>query len=227
MKSRDLSEVVRDLVLDRYYGKYEGVVTNVDDPKKLGRIKAKVPAVLGKDVESGWALPCAPFGGGKDRGMLMLPEVGDTVWMEFAAGQIGRPIWSGGFWGAPESTEGPDDLGTKVGNEVPTHDGKEAGPKRHILRTKFGHRLVLDDEGEVLVLQHGSGKALLRITKAGEVVVEAEKILFGPNAKEPLVLGNKLKELFNNHIHPTGVGPSEKPVQPMTGDHLSSLSSTE
>ena len=31
----------------RFYGKYRGGVTNVDDPDQIGRIMAKVPEVLG------------------------------------------------------------------------------------------------------------------------------------------------------------------------------------
>src|SRR5207248_2980101 len=82
-------------VMERFFGKYEGQVTDVNDPLEIGRLRAKVPEVLGRDVETGWALPCAPFGGGKDRGMLFLPKMADTVWIEFAAGDISRPIWSG------------------------------------------------------------------------------------------------------------------------------------
>ncbi len=113
--------------VERFYGKYEGVVTDVSDPLKIGRVRAQVPAVLGEELESGWALPCAPFGGGKERGMLFLPQVGDTVWIEFAGGDVSRPIWVGTFWGAPDSTGGADDLGSETGSEVPTgDDGKEA-----------------------------------------------------------------------------------------------------
>ena len=45
-----------------FYGKYRGVVTDNQDPLMIGRIRAKVPDVMG-DLESGWATPCAPFGG--------------------------------------------------------------------------------------------------------------------------------------------------------------------
>ena len=60
-------------------------------------------------------MPCAPFGGGKDRGLLAVPEVGDTVRIEFAAGDVSRPIWAGTFWGAPGSSGGQDDLGEATG----------------------------------------------------------------------------------------------------------------
>ena len=148
MNLEELYVAFNEYVVDRYYGKYEGVVTNVDDPMQIGRLRAKVPSVFGEDIETGWALPCAPFGGGKDRGLLALPEVGDTVWVEFAAGQLSRPIWSGAFWGAPESGGGQDDLASEPGAETPTSDDKPAGPGHTVMRTKSGHRIALDDEGQ-------------------------------------------------------------------------------
>jgi hypothetical protein len=43
----------------KYYGKYRGMVTDINDPLMLGRIQAKVPDILG-DQDSGWAMPCVP-----------------------------------------------------------------------------------------------------------------------------------------------------------------------
>lgn len=81
-----------------FYGKYRGVVSDIQDPLMTGRIKATVPAVLG-DQESGWALPCAPFGGNQV-GMFALPTVGAGVWIEFEGGDPDYPIWSGCWWGS-------------------------------------------------------------------------------------------------------------------------------
>jgi uncharacterized protein involved in type VI secretion and phage assembly len=223
MKLDELLRVVDERVLSRFYGKYEAVVTNVDDPLKIGRVRARVPAVFGPDVESGWALPCAPFGGGKDRGMLFLPEVGDSVWFEFAGGEPSRPIWVGGFWGAPSGDSVSADA-----SEVPTHDSKKAGPKLGVLRTKAGHRIVLDDDGSVIVIAHGEGKAEVKITKSGEVVIKAEKVKLGAEgASQAVVLGNDFMQHFNTHTHPTGVGPSGPPAQPMQSSHLSKKAFTE
>lgn len=211
-----------------FFGKYEATVTDVDDPLEIGRVRAIVPEVLGRDVESGWALPCAPFGGGKDRGVLFLPEVGDTVWMEFAAGDIERPIWSGAFWGAPESVGQQDDLGTATGSELPTSEGTKAGPGLSVLRTAAGHRIVMDDDGGIVILANGNDQAEIRLTKSGEVVVKAQKITLGSDrASEPLVLGNAFMQYFNSHTHPTGVGPSGPPTPPMTPGQLSTKGFTE
>jgi hypothetical protein len=174
MTLEQLMKLFEERVQNRFFGKYAGVVTDVKDPLEIGRIRAKVPAVLGEEVETGWALPCAPFGGGKDRGFLMLPEVGDTVWMEFAAGDVSQPIWVGAFWGAPDSAGQQDDLAQEAGSEVPTAEDAKAGPGRHVLRTAAGHRLLLDDEGDI-VLTHGGDKVELRLTKEGSVDIRGAK----------------------------------------------------
>lgn len=223
----EIWRVLEERVLGRFHGKYEAVVTNVADPLKIGRLRARVPAVLGEDLECGWALPCAAFGGGKDRGLLALPEVGDTIWIEFAGGDPGRPIWAGAFWGAPESAGQQDDLGTATGTEVPTSEGQEAGPGRLVLRTRAGHRICLDDDGALVILANGNGKTEIRLTQAGEVIVKADTIKLGANASQKLVLGDAFMSLFNAHTHPTGVGPSGPPVTPMMPSHLSSKVKTE
>lgn len=81
-----------------FYGKYRGVVTDIEDPLMIGRIKATVPDVMGDD-ESGWAMPCAPFGG-SGMGFFALPKVGAGVWIEFEHGDPDYPIWSGCWWGS-------------------------------------------------------------------------------------------------------------------------------
>jgi uncharacterized protein involved in type VI secretion and phage assembly len=87
---QDLLEHVRS----RYYGKYRGVVVDVDAPTM--RVKASVPAVLG-GVTSGWASPCVPYAGPKV-GFLMLPDIGSGVWIEFEGGDASFPIWTGCYW---------------------------------------------------------------------------------------------------------------------------------
>ncbi len=91
----------------RFYGKYRGVVTQVD-PQTM-RIKANVPAVLGS-TESGWALPCVPYAG-DSVGFAFLPETGSGVWIEFEGGNVSFPIWTGGFW---LSNQVPSDAATAV-----------------------------------------------------------------------------------------------------------------
>lgn len=216
-----------DWLVERFYGKYEGVVTDAADPKKIGRVRARVPAVLGEQVESGWALPCVPAGGGKDRGMLFLPQVGDTVWIEFAGGDVSRPIWVGTFWGAPESAGGADDLGSATGAETPHGDGKDPSPALSVIKTSSGHEITLDDDGEAILVANGNGKSAIRFQQDGTVEITAEKIKLSANASEKVVLGDTFMQFFNAHTHPTGVGPSGPPAQPMSASQLSTKVTTE
>jgi len=119
-----------------YYGKYRGIVTDVDDPNNQLRIRATVPAVLGEHA-CGWAMPAAPFAG-DGHGMVMLPKVGSGVWIEFEAGRLDSPIWSGAWWADGER---PDPQGAAV----------------RVLVSEKGHKLILDDENDELILEHGSG----------------------------------------------------------------------
>ena len=83
---------------DKYYGKFRGKVTDINDPLMIGRIQAKVPDVMG-DEDCGWAMPCAPFGG-SGMGFFALPAVGAGVWIEFEHGDPDYPIWSGCWFGS-------------------------------------------------------------------------------------------------------------------------------
>ncbi len=82
-----------------FYGKFRGVVTDNKDPLFTGRVRAKVPDVLG-DEESGWAMACAPFAG-SGAGFFAIPDVGVGVWIEFEHGDPDYPVWAGCWWGSP------------------------------------------------------------------------------------------------------------------------------
>jgi uncharacterized protein involved in type VI secretion and phage assembly len=124
----------------RFYGKYRGQVTDIDDPDNLGRIKAKVPRLLG-DEKTGWALPAFPYAGTGGVGVFAVPEVDAGVWVEFEGGDLSYPIWSGTWFtsGAlPES----------------------AKPAQKVLATKAGHKIVLDDDGGSLEITDSNGNSI-------------------------------------------------------------------
>jgi uncharacterized protein involved in type VI secretion and phage assembly len=87
-----------DRVRNRFYGKYRGVVTDVD--ASTMRVKASVPAVL-PSGGTGWAMPCVPYAG-PQVGVIMLPEVGSGVWIEFEGGDVSYPVWVGCYWHSGE-----------------------------------------------------------------------------------------------------------------------------
>lgn len=116
---------------NRFYGKYRGTVTDIDQDANLGRIKAKVPAVLGEQ-KTGWCMPCVPYAG-QDVGFLFTPEVGSGVWIEFEGGDVSYPIWSGCYW---RSDEMPSD----------------AAPAVKTIVTKAGHKILLDDDASTITI---------------------------------------------------------------------------
>lgn len=130
---------------DTFFGKYRGVVTSVSDPLMTGRIKAKVPDVMG-DEESGWALPCAPFGG-QSTGFFALPVVGAGVWIEFEHGDPDYPIWAGAWWGSV--AEVPPIL------LAPPY-------KKVMIVTESGHSITLDDTPGVggILLETATGQKI-------------------------------------------------------------------
>jgi len=128
-----------------FYGKYRGIVTDIHDPLMMGRIKATVADVLGELV-SGWALPCAPFGG-NGMGFIALPSVGAGVWIEFEHGDPDYPIWCGCWWGS--MAELPPVLLT------PPY-------KKLMIKTEGGNSILLDDTPGIggIVLETADGQKL-------------------------------------------------------------------
>ena len=80
---------------DRFFGKYRGEVKGNQDSEGRGRIQVEVPEVRPGVIE--WALPASPYAG-NGVGFFALPPVGANVWVEFEAGNLRVPIWSGCFW---------------------------------------------------------------------------------------------------------------------------------
>jgi uncharacterized protein involved in type VI secretion and phage assembly len=116
--------------VSQFFGKYRGVVSDNNDPLMIGRVRARVPDVTG-DAESGWAMPCAPFGG-TATGFFAVPAQGAGVWIEFEHGDPDYPIWSGCWFGT--AAEMPPTL------LVPPPPWKKV-----MIRTEGGHTLLLDD----------------------------------------------------------------------------------
>ncbi|MFC5175308.1 phage baseplate assembly protein V [Nocardioides taihuensis] len=135
--------------MTEFFGKYRGVVTDIQDPLMTMRIKASVPDVYG-DGTSGWAMPCSPFGGNQV-GLFALPTVGAGVWIEFEHGDPDYPVWTGCWWGSAA--------------EVPTQ--WLAPPyKKLMVVTPAGHSITVDDTP-------GVGGITLQTADGAKVVLSA------------------------------------------------------
>lgn len=134
-----------------FYGKYRGIVTDNEDPLMIGRVRAKVPDVMG-DLESGWAMPCAPFGG-SGTGFFAIPPKNAGVWIEFECGDPDYPIWSGCWWGS--AAEMPPTL------LAPPY-------KKMMIKTEGGQCITLDDTpGVGAITLETSGGQKIAISAVG------------------------------------------------------------
>jgi len=195
----------------RYYGKYRGHVTDNNDPGDLGRIKATVPRVLGVE-ETGWALPAFIYGGAREQGFFAVPDVGAGVWIEFEAGDLSYPIWTGTWY---------------TNGAIP--EAAQAGKK--VLKTKAGHKLVLDDDGGTLEITDSNGNTVsmdsntmkVAAGSATKVIIDALQIELVENSAHPVVLGDELLQylqqmvqVYQQHMHPgESTPPGGGPVTPM------------
>lgn len=198
---------------DRIYGAVIGLVSSIDDPDKLGRVRLRFPW-LKDDVESRWARVVS-FMAGPDRGGVFRPEVGDEVLVVFEHGDPRFPYVLGAVWNGKDA--------------MPSLRGSDAGNDLRLIKSRSGHSVVFDDTSgsEKITVSDQSGNSVELSSKG--VVIKSSAIKVGSSgASESLVLGDAFMQLFNSHTHGTGVGPSSPPVQPMAaGQHVSNKHKTE
>ena len=158
-------------VRNRYYGKYRGTVTRVDDATL--RIKAKIPAVLGT-TESGWCMACVPYAG-PDVGIAFLPEQGAGVWIEFEGGDVSYPIWVGCYWREGETPA----AATGTVKAIATAEGKMT-----ILFDTDAGSITVKDPSENEVTLDSSGITLKR--GSSTVVISDSSVNLNDGAIEAL-----------------------------------------
>ncbi|MEO5841409.1 MAG: phage baseplate assembly protein V [Acidimicrobiales bacterium] len=119
-------------------GLVPAVVTNNNDPEKLGRVRVAFPW-LAPNYESDWAR-VAQYGMGKKWGGLFLPEVADEVLVGFEFGDVRRPYVLAGV------------INGKTEHDLVSEAVKTAGPLTQVAKRGFvsrlGNRLVFEDEDQ-------------------------------------------------------------------------------
>jgi len=129
-----------------------GIVTNINDPQKLRRVRVRFPTLSATD-ESWWATVPMP-GGGADRGWFTLPEIDDEVVCAFEHGDLARPVVLGSLWNGKDKS--PD-----------KNDGNN---ERRTIVSKSGHTIVLDDEKKSVTIKDGGG--------VGSIVLDDKGVTF-------------------------------------------------
>ncbi len=127
----------------KYYGVVTGLVRDIKDPKRLGRVKVDFPWLAeeadavaeGQEdrAHSAWAR-VATLMASKNRGMYFLPDVGDEVLVAFEHGDPERPVVLGGLWNADD--EPPHQMDAEGKNNV------------RAIYSRSGHAITLDDSDD-------------------------------------------------------------------------------
>ena len=186
----DLLARLLEKVENRYYGKYRAIVVSNADPDKLGRLRLRIPSVLGNEVVSGWALPCTPYGGAADQGFFFIPEKDEGVWVEFEAGNLDYPIWVGTFWCKPGGT-----------TEVPKPGDEQSPPTSKIIKTSKGTLIRMDDAEESLTIKDKTGNTI-KISPSEFSLIAKKKLTIDAGTNDIEISGKEItiKAQTNNNI---------------------------
>lgn len=160
-----------------FFGLYPALVTDIVDPRTLGRIEVRFPW-LGTDGDEvrAWATLLTPYAD-DGQGWEFLPAVDTQVVVGFEAGDLRRPYIVGSAWNGrealPEDPAEPNDkrlIRTRSGSLLEFDDRE--GAAKVTLSMRSGHRLVLDDAAQEATLTHSNG-CTIAMDAAGNVRITA------------------------------------------------------
>lgn len=162
------------------------LVTHNRDPEGLCRVKVSYPWHQ-QPRDSYWARLAMPMAG-KDRGWVLIPEVGDEVLVAFEREDLRFPCVIGALWN---------------GKDKPHESNGDGRNDKRVFKSRKGHRLLFDDnsvKGTVLLaladgkkveldddgirVDDGAGNKVAIDSRGGAVSIEAATRL---TIKAPLV----------------------------------------
>jgi uncharacterized protein involved in type VI secretion and phage assembly len=132
-----------------------GLVTDLADPEKLGRVRVRYPTL--DDRESDWLRMATPMAG-SERGVFFRPEVDDEVLIGWEHNDPRRGYVLGAVW---SSTDKP-----------PADDGNADENNWRFIRSRSGHVIKLDDTSgaERIEIVDKDGKRQIVIDSAGDTL---------------------------------------------------------
>lgn len=161
----------------RIQGVVGAVVTSLDDPLGLARVKVALPW-LSPEYETTWA-PVIQLTAGKSTGAMFLPEPGDQVLVSFEFGDLRRPYVLGSVVNRRTGAGGVLQPGGTEPGKAAIKAGKPSAVAWRGLVTPGGNRLAFHDEGppgggkptasEVVLTTDGDKLGLLLDAVKGEL----------------------------------------------------------
>ena len=159
----------------RIFGVVTGVVTNIEDPDDLRRVRVRF-LWLGEEVESNWARQ-AVLMGGAEMGTYFLPEVDDEVLLAFEHGDPNYPVILGSLWNGkskpPEPADPKNNLRTirSRSGHVVRFDDTDGAEKIEIIDKTTKNSIVFDAAANTLTLLADADVTIR--SASGKVVIDA------------------------------------------------------
>ena len=174
----------------RWYGAFPALVTDINDPEGLGRVKIALPwspDTAGARYET-WAR-LATFMAGNNRGSWFIPDVDDEVLIVFEGGDPRRPYVIGSLWnGKDQPPESMDGAGKNFKKVLRSRNGVKLtmddtdGREQFILETPGGQKLSLKDGPGAVEIVDSNGNSIkletsgITITAAAKVTINASQV---------------------------------------------------
>ena len=154
------------------------VVTQNQDPDNLCRVKVSFPW-HDKPSESYWARLATPMAG-DNRGLVVIPEVGDEVLVAFEREDLRFPCVLGGLWngsdGPPQSMDSQNNIKLFCSrNKVKITFDDQSGQEKLILETPAGQTVTLKDGPGSIEAKDSNGNSI-KMEASGITVEAAAKV---------------------------------------------------
>lgn len=177
-------------------GFYRAIVEDNKDPLQIGRIRVRMPMLHGVPNADNslttdklpWAMPLSPTGAGFDHGTVIIPEVGDIVFIVFEDKDQNYPLYLGGCYGKGGNSKS---YGSK---DNPTlFNGKtwDSPPKLNELPSGVynsegyptGKIIYKSPKGATIMIEEKDGKECLKIIdRLGQSIRFSSPVRAEPNS---------------------------------------------
>jgi uncharacterized protein involved in type VI secretion and phage assembly len=155
---------------ERIKGVVIGLVTDVEDPEGLGRVRLEFPWLSDSNV-SNWARVATSLAG-PELGHFFQPEVGDEALVAFEMGDVQKPYILGYLWN---------------GDNAPPSDD----PNIRMIQTVAGHKLVFNDTSgeEGITVEDSNGNKIvmnadgITIESSGDITIKGTNVTIEASAK--------------------------------------------
>jgi phage baseplate assembly protein gpV len=168
-----------------------GVITNNEDPDRLGRVRVKFPSVSDSE-ESAWARVLTA-GGGSAKGMQFVPDVNDEVLVVFEHGDPRRPYVLGAVWSDKQKPPFADytkdgkstswSIGTPFGQSLAFRTGDAKDQRQFAVLMRDGKtKLLLGEDkvelfaGDQSPIEVKTGQASITLSGNGDVTIKGTNI---------------------------------------------------